>query len=335
MPVPQNPQTPKKPPTGRNPNLDSPPDDSIWVRYSPNHEFPLSAFASVLSHLFVVLLVALFGSLIFNWSVEAEPPTLGNIVIAGGGGDGEGGGDPNAANERVEAVQVDPKKESVTSGLTLDLSQLSNDTLTRMAEQAKSERERALALQEQAKRAGEKGLGGSGTGGGKGTGEGAGIGSGKGPGVETARAKRMQRWLLNFRFDNGQAYLGQLENLQAILIIPEGNQFRVFHLKDGVGKGSLESAAYRDKIRSSYISWTDANRESLRALSKALRLASTPKEIEAYFPVELELALAKRELEHKGLTEDDIERQKLMTQFKAERVGKNWIVEVLRQEPLR
>ncbi|GBD37158.1 hypothetical protein HRbin36_02288 [bacterium HR36] len=81
--------------------------------------------------------------------------------------------------------------------------------------------------------------------------------------------------------------------------------------------------------------WTDDNPNSVAALASALRLDFKPQRILVFFPVELERALAERELSYRGLTEDDLEKRQLITIFRVRRVGNNYQIEVVDQRPRR
>src|SRR5262249_4737355 len=76
------------------PEPEMPPEPSVFMKYSQHHEFPLSTMASIVSHALVLLMAALAAGLIIHWGGDREPPEVDNIVFAGGGGDGEGGGNP-------------------------------------------------------------------------------------------------------------------------------------------------------------------------------------------------------------------------------------------------
>src|SRR5262245_5447152 len=76
-----------------------PPEESIWRKYSPNHEFPLSTLASVALHLFAAMLVFTLGAIVINWGSEPPAPALGQVQFPnpGGGGQLDGGANPETA----------------------------------------------------------------------------------------------------------------------------------------------------------------------------------------------------------------------------------------------
>src|SRR5262249_25503504 len=53
------PTAPAPAPADKNPLV--PPDETIWQRYSPHHEFPLSSVTSVTLHILVIVLLGLLG----------------------------------------------------------------------------------------------------------------------------------------------------------------------------------------------------------------------------------------------------------------------------------
>src|SRR5712691_8012750 len=91
-----------------------PPDDSIWVRYSPHHEFPLSSVASVALHVLVgglLVLGVIYAPQLGCMANKEAPVDIGAIEIVegpgdvprpGGGGGTGAGGEPGAKEEDVQ-----------------------------------------------------------------------------------------------------------------------------------------------------------------------------------------------------------------------------------------
>src|SRR5436189_987324 len=71
------------------------PDESVWKRYSPHQECPLSFGLSVLLHLTVAMIIMLAGMLVFSFSAKSGPPDMELITFSGGGGSGENVGNPD------------------------------------------------------------------------------------------------------------------------------------------------------------------------------------------------------------------------------------------------
>src|SRR5262245_53992408 len=78
-----------------------PPEESVWRKYSSNHEFPISTLTSVALHVFVGMLGVLFGAMVFHWGAS-EPPQVSTIQVfdprespRGGGGQTDGGANPS------------------------------------------------------------------------------------------------------------------------------------------------------------------------------------------------------------------------------------------------
>ncbi|MCS7016799.1 MAG: hypothetical protein NZM42_11865, partial [Gemmatales bacterium] len=184
---------------------------------------------------------------------------------------------------------------------------------------------------------GDPGRGGPGTGGGLGSGTGPGIGSGVGPGVQTVRARRMHRWKMVMPYGSSREYLNRLIELQAILVIPRPDGLYLFYrdLANRNLKPTLESQDAFVALSRRMIHWTDDNPQSLAALADALRLDFKPQRALVFFPVELERALADRELKYRGLTEEEIDKRQLITIFRVRRVGTNYQIEVIDQRPRR
>jgi serine/threonine protein kinase len=156
---------------------------------------------------------------------------------------------------------------------------------------------------------------GQGQGGGKGqggvdTGEGPDPGTGKGN--LSVRQKRLLRWTMKFNTKTGQDYRQQLLALGAILAIPqpEGGYMVIRDLRTTPATGRIE-----DINKLNRIFWIDDKPESVAPLAQALGIRPIPPHIVAFFPVELEQELLRRELAYRNGSEDDI----LETKFEVRR----------------
>ncbi len=87
-----------------------PPDERFWIKYSQNHELPLSVTSSLFIHAlalgFVGLVLAGFLAGLFN---HKRPPEVQPFAI---GGDGGGGGDPNGSVATPGAEAINPGAEA-------------------------------------------------------------------------------------------------------------------------------------------------------------------------------------------------------------------------------
>jgi hypothetical protein len=311
-----------------------PPEDSIWKRYSPHHEFPVSITSSTAVHaIFGVLLI--LGALgLIAWKTAKNEPAFGGAIEIGGGGgnpDGTGtgpGDNPLEAGPKREAgdetAKADTKPTASGDDITFNKVQVDAQKFDFVASDpgAKdvidnpTKHMQALAgLQKGAIEklneglAASKGKGGPGKGGGKDKGVGTGEGDKTGPGKGTVvneRMKRALRWTMIFNTANGRDYKTQLAHLGAIIAIPmppDGHEFMVFRdLRAGRPVGRIEDIG---EIKRIY--WVDDKRESVASLSQALGLELQPPQIVAFFPVELEEKLLKLELNYRHLKEDQIQ----------------------------
>jgi hypothetical protein len=312
-----------------------PPEQRFWKRYSPHHEFPLSAVSSLMLHVLGFFLIALvIGGFLFSIRPDDRPPEVEAIVIAGGGGrlDGADAGKAGGTVPQEAVVQQpDPLKTPVVSPAEelknlsaeprkLDLVKESDSDRTIDTDAAAVAS--ALAnVQERARQqiAGllaPKGRGGSGEGGGLGEGSGPGEGNLSGPGKArmSQREKRQLRWTMMFNTRDGNDYLRQLQALGAILAIPqEGGQFLV--LKDLSRRPAVGEIEDITKINRIY--WIDDKQQSVTSLSNALGLVPPPRLIAAFFPESLEKELLDKERRWFKGSEDDI----LETKFQVSHRG--------------
>ncbi len=299
------------------------PDERFWIKYSQNHELPLSVTSSVFIHVLAFGFVALILAGIFSGLFgRTNKPEVKSFAVAGGGGNG-GTGDTEAIGEAsiptgteaaVKPTPTEPIKPIETKELlppnpsiepivkpNEGPSRIVEETIlsnSRMSDIAKKANE-ALASAE-AKRAGpgEKGTGG-GRGGGNGTGTGTGNGDGSGN-ITSEGQKRNLRWTMIFRTYSGADYLKQLHDLNATLAVPEGDgEFLVFR---DLGKrpyiGHKEQAGSVGGIR-----WTDDRADSVPALARSLGLKHQPPYIMAFFKGDLEAEL--RRLEKQRFSGDE------------------------------
>jgi hypothetical protein len=300
-----------------------PPDEQFWKHYSPHHEAPLSGVTSLAVHLLLIplLLLAAWVATRLGLQDENRSAEVDVIRIApnpGGGGsrtgvegggpnDGskekkeESGGSPDEAKKPpppmpdlpdltpAEKAQIkvdfpnDPDALRVVSGAKV------NSSLRDFFSMSKDLRQ---ALRKATRPA--KGKGGTGTGGGEGSGTGKGVGNGPDSGTLSQREKRQLRWHMSFRTQNGQDYVNQLHALGAYVVLPLSDsppRFQVIRDLRHPDKGKEDDISALNRMY-----WTDARPESVAALCQALGIKSGPSRFYAFFPIDLENTLLKREM---------------------------------------
>jgi hypothetical protein len=291
-----------------------PPEESIFIRYSPHHEFPLSSATSIGLHFLVLFLLIVGGWVAYKlgFGDNAAPAEVGAVVLDGGGGGNkhgvkggaEGGG---AAPEDVAPTPdapVQPPSEGVDVNVPmpdpLSFPEVNNDSSRTV--QA-SEAIKRLGNIDKAARskifsgvAGDEGKGGTGTGGGRGTGQGTGVGTGQGNGRPLSeRERQMLRWTMTFNTQNGEDYLRQLRDIKpgngAILAIPRSDgQFEVIRdLTQRPAVGQVEDLKTINRIF-----WIDDKPDSVATLARTLQIKVPPYFV-AFFPIELEEELKRLE----------------------------------------
>jgi hypothetical protein len=303
----------------------APIEPSMWKRYSPHHEFPLSVLATFVLYFFAVLIVLVLGGLVLNLWGSGEPPEIENIEFAGGGGDPLGSRDSNVNNGPQEALDFnlsDERTDTVVIDTKPDLT--ATDTTPRLIEEAQKTKQSFTPN--------SFGRGGTGTGGGKGSGHGTGEGDGSGPGKQSKREKRKDRWIVNFPFTSGDQYLRYLASLDSYIAYPEGEgKFRMFdNLSNRPLSGRTGTVADIKKWNRIY--WRDTNPDAAQAIAAALNLSSAPPFFWVFFPKELEDELFAKELAYRGLTEDQIVQRNLETFFTVDRSGGKYNVRVTKQD---
>jgi hypothetical protein len=324
-------------------------EEPFWSRYSRHHEFPLSAATSIALH--VLAVVFMFILMWWLWHAltksKLEVDTLEMTTLAGGGGSPRGEG--NAAGDRppvggAENVEP-PKNEQVKppGPVAADsLKQVPFDPLDvivddkqngRTINQANEAVESLKKLSKDARRklfnqiGPGKGQSGPGRGGGTGTGNDKGEGAFTGPGKSkfSSRQQRVLRWVMRFNTLNGNDYRRQLAGLGAILAFPQpdGGYMVYGDINQRPVKGEVKDIASIKRIF-----WVDDKRDSIRSLAEAMDVPVPDGPIVAFFPLELEAELLRKELKFKNKKEEDIKE----THFKINnRGGGKYVPEVVEQ----
>ncbi|HZU37947.1 MAG TPA: hypothetical protein VFA18_18650, partial [Gemmataceae bacterium] len=217
-----------------------PPDERFWVRYSPNHEFPVSTLGSVMLHLLLYGAAAFLISTVF-WPKDSTNPVRIDVVQPGGGGgnlEGVGNGPGNGVlpKDRTEEatknnIQTDTplvKKDDIplpTPKMNQPQIDLANARVVPPDAGDLIKRMQALRKQIQDTKVGPvagAGKGGPGSGGGKGRGTGTGTGDDKGPGSKlTPIERRLLRRVIKYDVGDGNLYRQELAGLGIILATPE------------------------------------------------------------------------------------------------------------------
>jgi hypothetical protein len=352
------PATPTGPST-KKPALRVPPEDAFWKRYSPHSEFELSAAGSVALHILAIGLVALIAWMAIKLGLGGEDrplpvETVQFSNLGGGGGEkksrdeGAGGkdateepkerGDPTDDKPVTDKTNAKPPIERPT--LTPDnarniqadfqdsrVDEMLRDATQSFASVANLSRDVREKLRENVNPGG--GRGGSGRDGGKDVGKDTGDDKGKGAGKATLnqREKRVLRWAMTFNTQNGVDYARQLGGLNAILALPEGQQFRI--IRDFSKRPALGEVEDISSINRIY--WVDDKPQSVHSIAQALGWPEGTSYFVAFFPAELEERLlqlemdaAKKQHPGKNVREDDIHE----TKFRVINAGGRYDVQV-------
>lgn len=336
-----------KPPSTLAPKrLHVPSEQTVWQKYSPHHEFPLSVVGSFCLHaLGIGLLLLLVFLAALGLVKNRDPLPMEPIAMGGGGGmpgAGTGTGTSEAPRENVNPDAAAPPENPPPVTPLKDLPRVKVDPIEfpefkndpdamRMIEESNLAAAALAKLGKDARKQlmqglGTAGQGGTGRDGGKGTGtdKGSGPGVGPGDGKMNARTQRVLRWIMMFDTLNGNDYANQLQALGAILGIPAPeNQYTIVRdLKARPATGKIEDLRQIQRIF-----WVDDVPDSVRALSTALQLPQVPPHIVAFFPERLEAELLKKELAFRGKKEHEIKE----TRFRVVRKGSSYEAVVVDQ----
>lgn len=304
-----------------------PPDERFWVKYSPNHELPVSGAASLLWHTAAIVGIFVLG-LVVAWNRPQAMPieSVQYDGELGGGGTGGKGTIPGPGGPQglVDAATPNdlPRDAILPKSPLADIKDLHitpADILKDLDKNAETTRDVAELIQrgtqslekiaklDQALRDGLLGGGTPGTGGGGGGGDGSGIGTNSGPGTGTPnqRAKRKLRWTIMFN-TNSNDYLHQLEVLQAILSFRGADQ-SVYVAKDLTKRPVAFERSSEDELRKlNRIFWIDDTRESVDQLMRTMGRNESPAQIVALFPLRFESELVEKEKRFRNREEDSI-----------------------------
>src|SRR5260370_26223702 len=82
-----------------------PPEETIWKRYSPHHEAPLSFVGSAATHLLVLGLIGA-GVALAYWAFKSQAQPLPIDMVRMGGGGGSPTGHRDAPRTRLGGADV-------------------------------------------------------------------------------------------------------------------------------------------------------------------------------------------------------------------------------------
>jgi hypothetical protein len=317
-------------------------EPTIFQRYSPRGECPLSFVGSALLHIGLVaglIVLAYFG--LASSSDSAKPPEMDVVEIEGGGGQpdgvvgGKGPGGSGEGSKRESAGQGQAGKPRVGE---IEVKDFKFDKLTKKDFKIEEttdpidgpgdvftqlDREQRYGKKIIENESGTGNAGGSGTaskgapaslgkGGGTGGGEGTGVGKAKGPGQGTSpkgvlftdQRRRELRWQI-LASTNGEVHLKKLQALQVTLLIPLQSQ-PGFMLRYDLSKPTLVGDRVRAEDDSKKVRWKNANHEEMVTLAQVLKLQEVPQFTVIYLPSGLEADMARKELAYECRRESDI-----------------------------
>jgi len=293
------------------------PDDPTMKKYSSHYEFPLSMLMAVMLHVFAVLLVLAYMAIKFYFA-PPPPPDMDTIVFAGGGGQGDDS--PEEVRPEVKDV-LDPIK------IEIPLTEVIPDRLP----------PKELFEQEAQKlRQGDKGQGGEGTGGGKGKGVGRGIGDGAGDGVAKGnRLGRPRRWTIKMSYEDAEAFLEKLSELKIVIGARKADgHFLIFQdlpPKPPVRFVEMDLKKFQEFAQKMQQIWfvTSAS-QTTNTLAEGVGLSERPRTVFMFIPQDMEKAILDKELSHHHMSEEEIKKRKITTDFDVRRTGNGWEVKVLK-----
>jgi hypothetical protein len=298
------------------PDPSAPPRDSVWTKYSPNHEFPISLIASIAMHGLVVALIFW----IFMWVLlphwQEAPPVMNVAMMADGPGDGlpPGGGNPPGTPgnpiedvnpkqpprtafdppQQEELIQVAPPTAATPFRLPVigdaaketDL----NDTFNKIEKDLK-----AGSAPKPRPNVGKGNGGGGQGGGGKGIGQGPGEGPGSGIGG-SAKATRAEILAKRWNFLLGGESSEHMKKLIAAGIkigFVDGNN--LFWVVRDLKKRPVEYQKDSIETYSENVKWWNTHPPSVDGLTRELGLPVSPRAFVMFLPGDREQVLADAE----------------------------------------
>jgi hypothetical protein len=288
--------------------------EGVFVRYSPNYEFPLSSLLSFGAHLLVLIAAIVLAK--FIWKPDREPVPIGAAVVVddtlppGAGKQGSGGGGKEfEENVREPSMPKPPLNETelqlVETKVTAWAPDIKIDPKA-MEQIARSPNiEKFDRLSDDLKRKLLEGLGnkkGQGQGTGKNPGANEGDGNGGTGNADTTSARNL-RWTLSFENVTPRTYFERIQALGGKLFFVRAQRGdRAVRFTPDKGDRGEDS----DLSGISGIIFIDERRMMLDEMRQELRLDFMPSQMIANFPPELEDDLRKKEIAYRGLKPEAI-----------------------------
>lgn len=293
----------------------APPDESLWKRYSPHHEAPLSGISSLALHLLALGGIALIAIVdmkcndpdaldLKKRSASADNAKITPVaqianVTDGGVGKGKDNGTPQGPDkDRIEIGGPD-KKDGVPPDVSppnpVDITPArkrgileeytGDENIKRLLERGTDASRPLFNLEKETREALRKSVNPGGGGSGR---DGRDTGTDKGPGPGPRKGhlsvieQRMLRWAMTFNTENGQDYRNQLQGLGAILAFPVRGEMSRFLLIRNLNdpKGQIEDISGLNQIF-----WIDDKPSSVRSLCAVLGM-QPPEYFAAFLPEE-------------------------------------------------
>jgi hypothetical protein len=317
-----------------------PPESTFWQRYNQHLEFPTSLLISVLALSLGFMLIVLVV-----WAAMRPADTKPVPIVLGEGGpddfgagspDGKGGADnPTVVGDFAQPTAADYEKILPREQLPevkneiKDVLRIDDPT----SEVAISD-EKAAAFRSLDDELRNKLLGIGQNKGAKGPGKGS-DGQGAGPGgdgVDSTRARSL-RWVLRFRTTGGRDYLNQLMAMRAVVLVPvkdSNKQMYIFRDLANPRPGTVATDSDIAQL-SRQIQFSDFRRDNVQGVAEALGLDYTPPVFWAFFPVELEADLSRKEKAYRNRQAESIEE----TVFQVVVRGGQYSIEVIEQRAKR
>jgi len=333
----------------------APPSDSVWTKYSPNHEFPMASTVSILVH-GLLLALAIVGGLAFNNRLHSEAgqaPKMDVAFVANANGTPDAGGDGPSGNSAKGTEFTETKQAPKDPLDTTNLAPPMLDPIMPRPLEANSDiainipsanppdmknafdtLQRDLKIADAKQSSGPGGFGGTGTGvgGGNGTGKGIGNGPGTKPGNAgtPSRAEVLaQRW----RFNPSGSPREHVEKLIAAGVrvgFKDGaDQFYLIaDLKKRPVNYQLEPfEKYKDTVK-----WFSQDPRSVLGMAVELQLPGPPQFFVLLLPKEREQKLAEAEFQYARTKNRDLKGVQ-ETWFDFQAVGGAFVPAVAAQVP--
>jgi hypothetical protein len=305
-------------------------EESVWKRYSPHYEFPMSVVIALGLHVIAILVVVAYMTIQIHWGnpkpivfetyENHEPRIEGEKENDNPGGHtgnlGDNSPDPFApkfdplALDNVDGPSV---KDPLTDLNAPPENKTSNDFLN-------NSKRRGLP--------GRIGIGDLGE-------EGDKIGRGSKGGSLMARNKR---WNIRFEYDEPETLIEQFKSLGVTVAARLNNgRFLVYdQFAPTIKFRELNDEAFSKFINTGNRLWfVSMNRTVCENFEIGVSLSERALKLVMIIPPEMEKAVLQAELAHHRMTEDEIRTKMLGTAFRVVRDGAGYKVSVLKVEVLK